>query len=228
MIVGNLNRGSLVMQNAGATALASFVRGLGPAAWFRFNTGITVTGAGVSQWDDQSGNARHLLQATDTNRPALEADGSITFDGADNYLKCDAFTLDQPETRYLLFKQVSWTDTDVVCAGNGTTNTILQASASPQVRLVNVGNVSLTLDTYGVIAAVLNSTSSLIQLNNGTPVTGNVGANNSGGFTLGANGTPAVFANIQVKEVILYAAAHDAATRARVIRYLAQVGGLNV
>ncbi len=47
----------------------NFVLGLSPAAWFRAGTGITVTGSGVSQWDDQSGNARHLKQGTDANRP---------------------------------------------------------------------------------------------------------------------------------------------------------------
>ncbi len=51
------------------TVGAGIVSSLGPAAWFRANTGITVTGLGVSQWDDQSGNARHLLQGTDANRP---------------------------------------------------------------------------------------------------------------------------------------------------------------
>ena len=77
-------------------------------AWYRFNQGITVTGSGVSQWDDASGNANHLLQAVDTNRPSKEADGSILFDGVDNYLKAVAFTLIQPETVYILLKQVTW------------------------------------------------------------------------------------------------------------------------
>lgn len=33
--------------------------------WTRFNSGITETGSGVSQWDDVSGNGNHLLQGTE-------------------------------------------------------------------------------------------------------------------------------------------------------------------
>ena len=57
------------------------------AVWGRFNIGITVVGAGVDTWADQSGNGRDLLQTTDTNRPSKESDGSILFDGVDNTLK---------------------------------------------------------------------------------------------------------------------------------------------
>lgn len=38
-------------------------------AWYRADLGITLTSSHVSQWDDQSGNARHLTQGTDANRP---------------------------------------------------------------------------------------------------------------------------------------------------------------
>lgn len=48
---------------------ASFMRALQPAAWFRADTGVTVTGQGVSTWADQSGNGRDLLQGTDASRP---------------------------------------------------------------------------------------------------------------------------------------------------------------
>ena len=40
--------------------------------WLRADVGVTVTGAGVSQWSDQSGNANHAVQATDANRPIYE------------------------------------------------------------------------------------------------------------------------------------------------------------
>lgn len=204
------------------------------AAWFRFNTGITVTGAGVSQWSDQSGNSRHLKQTTDTNRPALQADGSILFDGSDNYLKCDAFTLNQPETVYLLFKQVTWTINEAIFDGNTANSGVMfQATTTPNVAIfAGAGGVSsdpdLATDTYGVMACVFNGASSRIQLNNNAAVNGNTGSGNMGGFTLGARGDNLVPSNIQVKEVILYSAAHDAATRKRNIRYLATVGGLSI
>jgi hypothetical protein len=215
------------VQQFGANGIA----GLGPAAWFRYGTGITITGSGVSQWDDQSGNGRHLLQATDANRPQKQADSSILFDGVAYFLKCNAFTLPQPVSLYLLMKQVTWTAGTGICDGNAvSTGLLINRTASPQFAL-NVGadaaiNGNLAVGSYGVVAAQFNGASSSLQINNTAATTGNPGSTAMGGFTLGARGSNTVFANIQAKEAILFAAAHDATQRARVINYLAAVGGI--
>lgn len=46
--------------------------------WYKSTTGVTITGQGVSQWNDIGPPAanQHLVQATDANRP-----GTITLDG---------------------------------------------------------------------------------------------------------------------------------------------------
>jgi hypothetical protein len=199
--------------------------------WYRFNSGISAP-AGVDQWDDQSGNARHLKQATPTNRPSKEADGSILFDGIDNFLKADAYTSNQPTTIYFLGKQVTWTGSDRIYDGNVNNSGVLQQfTATPQLRLFAgavLGNISPALDTYVVISVVINGVSSVLQLNNDAPVEGDAGASNMGGFVLGAGGALADFGNIQAKEIIKFQAAHDAATRATNINYLADVGGLSI
>lgn len=211
-------------------APAGEIASRGAAAWFRRGAGITVTGAGVSQWDDQSGSGRHLKQTSDTNRPALQADGSVLFDGVDNFLACDAFTLNQPETIYVLAKQVTWTINDLWFDGNAANSGMLQQlTGSPQIRIFagsSVGNASVSLDTYVAVAAVFNAASSLLQINNGIPITGNAGAANMGGFRLCASPTPANFGNIQAKEVALFAAAHDAGTRFRINRAMGQLGAI--
>ena len=200
--------------------------------WTRFNSGITVTGSGVSQWDDQSGNGNHLKQATDANRMTKEADGSILGNGVDQFLKADAFTFTQPETVLILGKQVTWTISDHIIDGNTTdTGAIFQRTSTPNIGLwagAAVGNVSLSLDTYGVIAAVINGASSSIQINNGTPATGNAGASNMSGFVLGARADLTNFANYQAKEIVAYSGALDAATLSKIIAYLATVGGLSI
>lgn len=48
------------------------------ANW-RADTGITITGAGVSKWDDQSGNGHHLTQTVDADRPVV-----VTIDSLDS------------------------------------------------------------------------------------------------------------------------------------------------
>lgn len=52
---------------------------------------ITLNGSTVSQWNDKSGNARHVSQATATNQPTysatgLNGKGSLSFDGSDDIL----------------------------------------------------------------------------------------------------------------------------------------------
>ena len=227
-------RSPVVSPTNGSTGLVagrSIVPNMSNAvAWYRQGQGVTVTGAGVSQWDSQIG-ATHLLQGTDTNRPSKEADGSILFDGVDNYLKAVAFTLNQPTTVYLLGKQVTWTDGDTVWDGNALNlMRLYDQTATPNIRMFAgsgpTSNIDFILDTYAVVSAVYNGASSTLQVNNETPTTGNSGTNDAGGFTLGAydnSGTVGGFSNIQVKEVIIYNVAHDANQRFQDIRYLTRI-----
>lgn len=214
-------------QSSGTNA----IRALSPAGWYRLGQGITVTGSGVSSWSDQSGNGRDLLQGTDAKRPALQTGGSILFDGTAHALQAALFTMSQPFTWYLLFKQITWTNNDHIANGRAANTALFQNATTPRIRLfagsTTTENPGLAVDTYAVLSAVFNGASSLTQINNAAPVTGDAGANNAGGFTLGAdNGAAAGFSNIQVKEVILFTAAHDATQRASVISYLTAVGGL--
>lgn len=194
--------------------------------WTRFNQGITVTGAGVAVWADQSGEGNDLLQGTDTNRPSEESDGSILFDGVDNFLKTNAFTLNQPETVYLLARQITWASGDRVFDGNDTNlMTLFQTGVTPEIEPYAGSfmgkNSDWTLDTYMPVGVVYNGASSLSQVADNTPVTGNVGAGNAGGFTLGARGDGlGTFSNIQVKEVIIYSDAKGVDDRALLQAYL--------
>ena len=198
------------------------------AAWYARNRGITLNGGNVSQWDDQSGKGRHLKQGTASFQPSFESDNTILFDGVDNFLKADAFTLVQPSAVFLLFRQVSWTTGEYIHDGDTIlSGALFQHTASPQLRInsgASVGNNSgLAVGVYGVSVAGFNGASSFIQIDNGTPVTGNAGSSGMGGFTLGANGSDSAFSNIQVKEVILLSAIPDAVTKNLIIDYLLNV-----
>lgn len=214
----------------------SFVQSLKPAVWFRYGIGITAAAGAVSQWADQSGNARHLVQATGTNQPALQADLSILFDGVDNFMKCVAFTLNQPETIYILFKQIAWVINEAVCDGNtSNSGVVYMETTTPRLSIFSTGGsnpspgASLALATYGVIAGFIDDADTLIQLNNEVPLTASSGTpTNMSGFTLGARGDNVQWSNVQVKEAIVFSGAHDAATRSGVIAYLAEVGGLTI
>lgn len=229
----SLQRDSLVLKQAGPAPLlvrlAAQIKFMAPFAWYRFGQGITMAPA-VSQWADQSGNGRHFAQASASAQPSLQADRSILLDGVAQYLITSAFTLPQPATAYLLFKQVTFTAGDRIFDLNigGTTATCTQNPSTPGIRFnagVALDSAGLALDTYGVMAVVLNGANSAIQINN-VLVSGDAGANNPTGFVLGATQTPGNFGNIQVKEALLFGAAHSASQRAAVVNYLSRVGRL--
>jgi hypothetical protein len=207
----------------------ALIASLGSVAYFRHNSGITVTGAGVSQWDDATGLGHHLLQGTDSARPAKQSDGSILFNGTSHFLKTAAFTLNQPTTVVIVFKQVSWTSNDFVYDGEGLNVGALaqlNAGASPQL-VVNAGgasaaNSNLAVGSVGVAYAVYNGASGVFGINRTAELTGNYGSANMGGFAIGKRGdaTASNYSNIQVYEAALFPSALSAADRARLAAYM--------
>lgn len=203
------------------------------AAWFVGGVGITSAAGAISQWNDQSGNGRHLVQATGASQPALQADGSILFDGVDDSLATGSLSIALPITCYLLLQQVSWTGTEWLFDAFGETNSqgVAQVTASPTIKVTRGGvgsfatGVSLSTGTYGVVAfEIIDATNLLLQLNKGAAITGTLSSfENVAKLHLGADGNGFTFSNIQVKEVILFSVAHDATTRAGVIDYLNRV-----
>ncbi len=202
------------------------------AAWYQYQRGIT-TGA-VFQWDDQSGYNHPLQQGNATFQPVVQPDGSILFDGIDDFLVTASFTLNQPFTAYMLMRQETWVGANRFLNGANLAGdlTILQTTASPKFSgYAGSGpaaeNSNLAVGAYGVVSVVFNGASSAIQVDSNAATTGDFGTNNAGGLTLAANfaGT-AGWSKIRVKELIVYTLAHDATARQVVIDYLtAQMGG---
>lgn len=208
------------------------VQALSPAAWFRYGVGLTDDGAGLcSNWSDQSGNGRDL-KATLTARPTIQADKSLLFDGVANSMNTGAIAITNPQTIYMLMNQVTWTSNDCFLGASAGVMQIQQAGSSPTIQLFGgsgvANNNNLTVGAFAVVAAVFNGASSSLQVNNTAATTGSAGTGSASNLFLGSQGVPGGFSNIQVKEVIVYAAAHDAATRSRVISYLGSVGAISV
>ena len=198
--------------------------------WWKSDTGITIV-TGVSQWNDQSGQNNHLVQATGASQPVVTAAAinglpAITFDGVDDFMAV-SFTLAVPLTIFVVFRQVTWTSSDIVYDGNLDLRTRLAQSATTP-GLVAGGSGGITLaqnnglavDTFGLTTAIYNGASSVFQVNNLTETTGTTGSASPDGITLGARGSKAVgFGNIGVAEVIIMAAVATAGERASVRAY---------
>ncbi|MCI0538584.1 MAG: Ig-like domain-containing protein [Verrucomicrobiales bacterium] len=73
------------------TAWAAEVPADSLALWLKADTGVTLNGAAVVEWADQSGLGRNAAQATTTSQPTLVPDGAngkpaLQFDGTDDFL----------------------------------------------------------------------------------------------------------------------------------------------
>jgi hypothetical protein len=76
---------------------------------------ITVSGSGVSQWRDKSGNGRHWSQSSDAQRPSLSTSGglpSILWDGSNDSLQRnpESWAFVYPVSFFVSLRAVSWTN----------------------------------------------------------------------------------------------------------------------
>lgn len=196
-------------------------------AWYQFNTGITEAGTGVSAWDDQYVNARHLLQGTDANRPS-NSSGIITHNGTSDFMTV-AWTQAQPITVYMLIRPLSHTVDDWFMDGvEADTGPLKQSGTSPEVSFVAGGTVfgtsnDLTLNVWHRVCVVMNGASSIGRIDDNADVTGSGGSTNMNGIFLGSFFGVANYAHFDVKEIILSGEADDSDTRDNVMSYLATV-----
>lgn len=203
-------------------------------AWWRADLGITIA-TGVSAWADQSGNGRTLLQATPGAQPARIAAGTpaggpcLRFDGVDDFLLTAGFTLNQPEHVIVCAK---WGDDGVGVQGlidGVTANTgKVYKSTGSTVATAYAGGFGPTLDigaeAWGVLDVLFNGAGSKIGFNGGAHATGNAGASNMGGFSLGGK-TADIFGKLDAYGAIIANAELTAAERAAAVAFFRSGAG---
>jgi hypothetical protein len=205
------------------------------AAWYRYHVAVTNTAGNCTRWEDQSGNGRHLLQATASLGPTVRSDSALLFNGTNQYMQA-TFTLAQPYTVYIGLSQVVSTSGAIIFdGGNGGGNARLSQSTANAVQIsagTSLGadtTMPIGIATPGVACCVFNGASSVLQTAGGAAsvtTSGNAGATAAGGITLGASRVPGNYANILVNEIAIFSIAHDAPTRLAMLRYMAQIVSL--
>jgi len=107
-----------------------------------------------------------------------------------------------------------------------------QLTSSPNIRAYagagSTESSSLAVGAYGVVTIVFNGASSILKVNNTADITGNFGALNGGGLTVGANATPANYCNMQLLECLIFPSALSTAQIARAVQYLAGRHGISL
>lgn len=156
------------------------------------------TSGDTLKWEDQTANGHDLKQPSTTgNKPTYGGD-TIYFDGEasgslGDWMRTEVFTLEQPITIYLVIKQNSWASGEMIMDGTATNTVRLeQEGTTPELRLYAGGflgnNSDLTVGDWAVVAIVSNGSSSKIQVNNETAVTGDIGTADMDGITFGTYG----------------------------------------
>ncbi|PDS21880.1 hypothetical protein [Flavobacterium branchiophilum] len=196
----------------------------GASLWYKSNVGVTNS-SGVSQWNDQSGNARDLAQATATARPVLNTatnlinfNPTITFDGVNDVLKTapinktDIISGSDPyaASTYIVYRAKN-TSSVLYSHSNGSGgswnigantgfNMISNRSCTLPATIVNeIRLQSLQGISNGATDSRINGTTNSTTWTN----TVNTSVNASDPFWLGAQGTSG-FGNTEIAEFISF------------------------
>lgn len=190
---------------------AQVYNGINGTLAFDFNAQNYTTGSTLL---DASANAATITingGATIVTAPALY------FDGTNDYLKAPPFALSQPETVQFVGSQLTWTSGDSFFDGNASNGgSVFQGTGSPTVRLFAgspaTSIITFALKTRGLLASVFSGAASLLRYNKSESSSGNPGAANLGGFTLGSDaGGATEWANTTTNEVAVYSTAQTTA-----------------
>lgn len=106
----------------------------GSAFWFKHDAGVVLSGAFVTQWQDQSGNGRHLAPFTDQDRPVV---GGVDF-GNGHIVNAISFAVDRQLVRdglnlqlkhlFVAFRQDSSTSGGIIIDSDSNKFRILQST----------------------------------------------------------------------------------------------------
>jgi len=210
------------------------------AAWYSSDVGVSLSGAEVTQWNDRSGNARHLTPAAATNRPTLQAGAlnglpAVLFDGGDDYLQTAAFTLDQPFTCYFLAKQVTYTQFERLFQGADAGDAFMHQSnvVAPNVSMrtgVTTGPTftAWTVGSYGILDAKWSGSNTKARFHQQSEVGGDPGAAGLTGLKMCANSSGGGVGNFEIVEVIFRSGVDDKLMTWRHYIYLASRAGFTV
>lgn len=219
----------------------------GLAAWYTADVGVysdagvtpATSGGLVQQWNDRSGNGRHLIQLTSGLRPSwtslsvlINRQPFVQF--ASGKLMQALFTLEEPQTVYLVhrvavpvtgnysFDGGVGNNSMAVLIGTPTTSRQMRKNLVDAGLLVNFNPRGTAWSASAYCFDGANSSASVTAIN-ASPA-GNPGTNaDTGGITLGARADGTLPTNGSFAEVIVYQGQrHDITTQNRIGSYLRQ------
>ena len=214
---------------------------LSPTLWLDASDTSTITevGGAVSQWDDKSGNGWNVVQATAANQPTsgtrtLNSLNVLDFDGND-LLDVDfgfGNEITQPNTIFMVV-QIDTTATNVQLFDgvDASDRQFFGALAAGGVWRMSAGTVlsggSQDQNAH-ILTVIFNGASSSLDVDSANVLSGNAGANDLGGVTLGATYAAASGLNGAIAEVIVVDGTLTAGEISDTETYLANKWGITI
>ena len=179
-----------------------------PAMWLRAND---LSAGSVSTWTDATTN--HWTSSTASSAPTclagrLGTNNTVSFNGSGNYLWWGQYSVAQP-SEFVIVCSVTNLGANHYIVGptNGTVFAFYQGTSfTLHCGSAAASGVTIT-NIYRAFRVMSAGAQSWLWTNNASvsasPLA-NVGTNARNGVSLGANGTPGFYGNIEVAEVLFY------------------------
>ena len=188
----------------------------------------------VSAWNDKSGQANHVVQATGSKQPlwvdrVQDTLPIIRFDGTDDFLKIASWSGGAlaTSTSYMVFNPTSDGDSWFDSAINRTV--WLMNSGTKAFQIYSGANMASTVTVvtgeWVYCQIVSAGASSIIRRDGITIATGNAGTQSFNGIYLGS-GQNTAYSPIDVAELLVYEGTHSTSDRDAIEAYLAKKWGL--
>lgn len=148
--------------------------------WYRSDQGITIA-TGVSQWNDLSGNGRHLLQATSGAQPSFNTNqingyATVRGDGTDDYLEAATSGISLPYTFFMPLRFIT-AAAGKATLGGGSTDSLtvlffrydLTAGSGGTIAIQTGGGTAsasgINISNWYVVTCLVTSTTQTIKVN---------------------------------------------------------------
>lgn len=198
-------------------------RGADLQFWFKGDAELTT-----SSWGDQSANNVDLtLYNTPTITGNYDGIPTVRLENANSeYGKTASVVLDQPVTIYAVIKLVTIIQDGYVWDGDNQNKCGIRGlNGVPPVLAANSGagvnSTGIEADSWMLVTAIYNTTSSSVQINDDTPATGNIGTNDMDGLTINSRGEGnSTFADTEYAEIIVLSSIDSAEEITQIKTYL--------
>ncbi len=217
----------------------------GLSVWLQADRGFTLSdGDPISTWYDQSGKGNNVLQSIGDKKPLwkeniLNGRPVVRFDGTDDYLQSSAFdsALGQPNTIFVVgYAKDAEGNPLNFCDGLDVFNRHAmnaQVADTPDSLNSYAGiNFSPSVDfpknSWHLFTVLFDGASSEYWLDGASQGTGDVGDQDLGGLTVGANWNVSLMLEGDMYAILVYSGDIGLLNRGKVHTYLAQKAGITL